>query len=352
MSATGGYALVIGAVHIDVIADYAAAQIDKLDRIGRVRYSIGGTGYNLAVNLAQGYVPTAFLSVVKKGSFSSVWIRTRLREAGVALDYLQTSDRIDESGFVAVRKNHELEIAVTSTTISSLPIDRGLVERALDGAKIVLADCNLSEDQLSLIVETANQLGKPMLVAGVSDSKAMRVLELPERLTVDVLSLNERELAAIELAPLDEMTAQQTAELCSRMRAKNIVVTRGKHGHVVLSRHGTKQLFNAPTTDRLVSSTGAGDALLAGLAASWYQEGSLDWQRSYTAIARYVRRVLEEEGATVGSLAREMDFRVLAETAMRETRLTLYERVMQAHLVPWFTIIGGAAALIALFLMT
>jgi hypothetical protein len=74
------------------------------------------------------------------------------------------------------------------------------------------------------------------------------------------------------------------------------------------------------------------------------------WQRSYAVVARYVRRVIEEEGATVDSLAREIDFRVLAETAMRETRLTLYDPLMQSHLVPWVTIIGAVAAVIALFL--
>jgi sugar/nucleoside kinase (ribokinase family) len=124
---------VVGAAHIGVIADYAATQAEKLDRIGHVRYSVGGTGYNIAIDLAQGYVQTTFPSVVKKGSFSSVWIKTRLREAGVALDYLQTSDRIDESGLVAVRKHHELEATVTSTAISSLPIDRVLAEQALRG---------------------------------------------------------------------------------------------------------------------------------------------------------------------------------------------------------------------------
>jgi hypothetical protein len=68
---------------------------------------------------------------VKKASFSSVWIKTHLREGGVALDYLQASNRIDECGFVAVRKHHELEVAVTSTAISSLSIDFVLAEQAL-----------------------------------------------------------------------------------------------------------------------------------------------------------------------------------------------------------------------------
>jgi sugar/nucleoside kinase (ribokinase family) len=146
------------------------------------------------------------------------------------------------------------------------------------------------------------------LVAGVSDSKAIRVVELPERLVIDAFSLNEGKLASIEPTVVNQLTKQQIADVCARTRAKFVMVTRGSSGYVVLSRDGVIHRFNALTTDRFISSTGAGDALLAGLAVYCFQERTFDWQRSYAIVARYVRRVLEEEGATVGSLAREIDF--------------------------------------------
>jgi fructose-1-phosphate kinase PfkB-like protein len=37
-------------------------------------------------------------------------------------------------------------------------------------------------------------------------------------------------------------------------------------------RDGVMHKFSAPTTDRSVSSTRAGDALLAGLVAYWFKE--------------------------------------------------------------------------------
>jgi sugar/nucleoside kinase (ribokinase family) len=96
---------VVGAAHIDVWADRWSTNADKIDKIGNVKFAVGGTAYNIAVDLAQAGIPTSWLSVVRKGMFSAVWIRTRLKEAGVNLDFLQTSDRVPESGFVAIRQD-------------------------------------------------------------------------------------------------------------------------------------------------------------------------------------------------------------------------------------------------------
>lgn len=74
--------LVIGDAHIDVIADYLPGS-PYLDKPGEVRYGIGGTAFNIAINLGQHGIPTTLLAVLKRGSFSSVWIEERLCSANV-----------------------------------------------------------------------------------------------------------------------------------------------------------------------------------------------------------------------------------------------------------------------------
>jgi sugar/nucleoside kinase (ribokinase family) len=344
------FVLVVGAVHIDVIADYASSNANVIDKIGDVRYAIGGTGYNIATDLAQAYVPTFFYSFVRKGSFSSIWIKTRLLEAGVNMKFLQDNDRVDEGGFIAIRKDHELETAVTSTLIESIPLSKELVEKAIDESCLVVADCNLSVDQLSLVVEVANSYKHPILIAGVSDSKARRILELPEKAKVSVFSLSEAEFQTIEPKLLSSLTHEDISRLCELTHSRHIVVTLGDRGYMIMSETGQMLKFEAPKVNRLVSSTGAGDALIAGIALHWYEDRSFDWNKAHTVIGRIVRKVLQEEGATQGSLAKEIDFAALAKTALRESQQSIYTRIMQSHLVPWFTILGAIAALVALFL--
>lgn len=326
------FVLVIGAAHIDVMADYDSAHSRALDRIGEVRYAIGGTGYNIAIDLAQAYVRTSLVTVLKKSSFSSLWVKTRLAEAGVSLDLIQTSERVPESGFVAIRKDRELELAVTSTAIASVALPIDVIESAIENCCLIVADCNLSEDQLALITRSANHHKRPILVAGVSDSKASRIAGLDDHARVDVFSINELEFLSLFAKPLGSLSTEDIKSSCARVHSNFMLVTRSEHGYVVLSSDGRAKEYKAPSIGRYVSSTGAGDATLAAVAAYWYHNRSFDWDGASALIARMVRKVIEEEGATPGSLASEVDFKILVETVAREVPRSFYERIMQSHL--------------------
>ena len=48
------YILVIGAAHIDVFANYERELSSKIDKPGKIDFSLGGTAFNIAANLAFG----------------------------------------------------------------------------------------------------------------------------------------------------------------------------------------------------------------------------------------------------------------------------------------------------------
>jgi fructose-1-phosphate kinase PfkB-like protein len=74
----------------------------------------------------------------------------------------------------------------------------------------------------------------------------------------------------MESTVVNQMAKEQIADLCARTRAKFVMVTRGSRA--MSFRDGVMHRFSAPTTDRSVSSTRAGDALLGGLVAYWFKE--------------------------------------------------------------------------------
>jgi len=208
---------------------------------------------------------------------------------------------------------------------------------AVEHARIVVADCNLAVDQLLLVVEAAGAARCPVVLAAVSDSKVHRIAQLPAGLIVDLVCLNELELQALGFAMTDPMEPARVQEICLALRARKVIVTQGMRGHVALDAAGQIERFPAPDVETIVSTSGAGDALLAGLVVDWYRNGRLDVAGAQTTVARLVRRVLEQPGATVGSLAAEADFAKLAQIAMRE------EPVMRRFMTPE---VGVAAAVV------
>jgi sugar/nucleoside kinase (ribokinase family) len=137
------YVLVIGSAHIDVFADYDAADQDKMDKIGTVRYAVGGTGYNIAINLGQLGVPVALLTLIRRNSLPSTWILERLESSGVDTRFVDPRDRTNDSGFVAIRKDHQLETAVIASVMSAQPLNVARVTAAIENARLVAFDCNL-----------------------------------------------------------------------------------------------------------------------------------------------------------------------------------------------------------------
>ncbi len=298
------YVLVVGGSHIDVMADYDANAGAKarLDKVGRVRYAVGGTAFNIAVNLGQRGVQTALLTVLKENSFSSVWIEERLASGCVERQFVQYSDRITESGFVAIRRDGDLESAVTSTGIAQHGIDTKVLNNALSDCRFVVADCNLSADQLRLVSDFARRHGKLLAVAATSDSKVGRILTLNGE-QAELVFLNEPELRAAFDGQLPLVEAENARRICNQLRARTVVLTLGARGYSVIRVTGAVTSFPAPDVERIASTSGGGDAVAAGILKYWFDHKTLNFSEAAKDVAPIVATVLEQEGATIGALA-------------------------------------------------
>ena len=214
---------------------------------------------------------------------------------------------------MALRLDGVLKTAVTSTAVGGHSFSAKLIEAATLNARIVVLDCNLAVDQMSLLLDYARRHNRPTVVAAVSDSKVVRLLQLEEHQLIDVVVLNELELQAVIAAE----STDNNQNACKLLRAKRVVVTAGASGYRVLSEYGKCVRYSAPQMDKIASQTGAGDALLSGIVTYWYRNQNLDFDDALPTIATSVRRVLAQPGATAGSLATDIDFSLLARIAIR-----------------------------------
>jgi pseudouridine kinase len=298
--------LVIGSAHMDVLGDFAVTEKRRVDKEGEVYCSIGGSAFNIAVDVAnEGGVEAALFTHVRRRSPVTDIIFARLREEGVSTRYVVRDANIQkDSGFIAQRAGGELVSAVSSMPVEDAIFDESVLASVIHRASIVVAECNLSGSQLALIARLCEASGKVLIVGGVSESKCQRIRLLEGGSSVTYFSLNAREAKALLGKPPDPESSKDAVALCQLANAEQVIVTEGSEGWAVFSSDGTIRKFAAPKAVEVRSSSGAGDALIAGLAhyLATHDQHQIDWTALRNHIHRIVADVLRKRVASGADL--------------------------------------------------
>ena len=163
-----------GSAHIDILATVTGDPKTK-DRIGKIAMDIGGTGGNVAINCASLDVPTRFVTALN-GSAHSRIIEEHLEKAGVEL--LIHEDRsLPMAAFVAqINLAGDMDSAISCMPVESVHFEDAFMLQALEDARLVFADCNLSVGSLEQLAGHCREQGTPFFLAAVSEEKAMPVV--------------------------------------------------------------------------------------------------------------------------------------------------------------------------------
>ena len=117
-------------------------------------------------------------------------------------------------------------------------------------------------------------LGRKHDVLTIMNPAPARALTAEELSNVDVLTPNESELRILLGLPPDDPTPTPVlAEALRGCGVKNIIVTMGDAGALILQEAATTQVPGVPVS--VVDTTGAGDAFNAGLAVALAEGRSL-----------------------------------------------------------------------------
>ena len=296
------YVLVIGSAHLDILADYGVETKDNIDKIGNLKIALGGSAYNIAINLGSHQVKTAIFTSLKTGSLSGKLIKESLEEKKIITDYIEFDDFISESGFVAHRLSGKLESAVSATTIDQIILNDGKLNQAISKANVVIADCNLSPFQIESIIAKTKLHSKSLFICSVSESKVKRAIDIKTqyKFNYTLFCLNSLE-AKKNFDWYDITDSENVKSLCNFYSSENVIITNGKLGYSVFSIEGKRRDFQAPNVPVVKSELGAGDALLAALAAHYSQKNTFVWESCAEIISRFVQPVLSVEEGTPGA---------------------------------------------------
>jgi ribokinase len=222
----------------------------------------GGKGSNQAVGAARLGAKSHFVGLIGEDLFGEMAIQLYAAE-GVHTEYLRrTSARNTGVGFITLNDAGDNHIVLDMGANELLmPADVDHAEPVIAQSDAVLAVLEIPPAAAARAMELARRHH----VTAILNPAPATALVPALLANVDVLTPNESELRILlGLAPDDPTDTLELAGRLRQMGVRNIVVTRGAQGALVIYADGaTEQIPGIPVN--VVDTTGAGDAFTCAL---------------------------------------------------------------------------------------
>ncbi len=265
---------------MDITAHSGASWVWGDSNPGAIRIAPGGVARNIAENLARLGLDTQLVSAIADDAFGAS-VRELTRAAGVGVAGLTVLAHQRTSSYVSVHgRDGDMAVAVNDMGILEhltpevLQTHQSLIAEA---SGLVL-DCNLSDASLAWLLQHSSKA--PRFVDAVSVAKCGKLRPWLSR--VHTLKLNRLEAQALSGVDVDGVASAKTAATHLRaMGVFQVVISLGLLGVVWCDENSPAGHQPVVRRTDLVNTSGAGDALLAGLVFACLQgtplNEAVDW---------------------------------------------------------------------------
>lgn len=256
------YLTVIGGVNMDISAALTAPFVPADSVPGQVTLGCGGVARNIAHNLRLMGHEVKFVSAFGSEIFGEMCWR-ECQAIGLDLTLSERCEGMRNGLYLCVNdQSGEMRAAVADTEIISCITPEFLEARISDinRSKLVIADTNISTEAILYLIDHCTA---PLLVDTVSTAKAPRIikaLQQSQTKRLHALKLNLQEAQAVTHCD----TAKGAADWLTAMGVNQVYITLGSDG-VYCSDGVCHERYKAIPT-RVINTTGAGDAFIAGVA--------------------------------------------------------------------------------------
>ncbi|AOI30705.1 TPA: pseudouridine kinase [Citrobacter freundii] len=261
------YIVTIGSANMDV-AGYSHASLNYADsNPGKIKFTPGGVGRNIAHNLAL-LGKNSWLLTAVGNDFYGQSLLAQTNQSGVHVDKCLIVSGENTSSYLSLLDNTgEMLVAINDMSITE-HISAEFLSQHFDfirQAKVIIADCNISEDALAWVLENAGDV--PVFVDPVSAWKCVKIRgRLAKIHTLKPNRLEAETLSGIALSGRDDVS--KVAAWFHDRGLNRLVISMGGDG-VYYSDIAGSCGWSLPIKTRVINVTGAGDAMMAGLAACW-----------------------------------------------------------------------------------
>lgn len=263
------YIVTIGSANMDV-AGYSHASLNYADsNPGKIKFTPGGVGRNIAHNLALLGKQSWLLTAVGQ-DFYGESLLAQTRQCGVHVDKSLRVPGGNTSCYLSLLDNTgEMLVAINDMHISEHISVAFLSQHAdfIRGASAIVADCNISEETLVWILENAGDI--PVFIDPVSAWKCVKIrAHLGKIHTLKPNRLEAETLSGIPISGRDDAPA--IAAWFHDNGLTCLVLSMGGDG-VYYSHINGERGWSLPIKTDVINVTGAGDAMMAGLVSCWIE---------------------------------------------------------------------------------
>jgi pseudouridine kinase len=251
--------IVIGGANLDVRAKAAGSHVAATSNPGVVSFRPGGVGRNIAENLASLDVSVALFTALGRDEAGDM-LRQATAASGVDLAMSLTCEAPTGTYVATLDEVGELITAVSAMGIvERISPDHVMAHiRALDAARLIIADCNLRRDVLELL---ALRFGAKLIVEPVSVPKSAKLAAALTHGRIFLATPNMAQASALTGCAAPEAAAQNLLA----QGLKDVIIHLGKGGAFV-QEGKTYAIIPSIHAGEISDVTGAGDAAVAGLA--------------------------------------------------------------------------------------
>ena len=293
---TGGdYVVVVGGVNVDICGRSRAKLVRGDSNPGAVRTSLGGVGRNIAHNLALLGADTRLITVFGDDP-NAERVTASCAQLGIDVSRsLRVTGAATSTYLYIADADGEMALAVADMDIYDHLTPEAMASRmgVVDNARALVLDTNVPADTVAWLCEHA---AVPVFADPVSTAKAEKLR--PVLGHVHTLKPNRLETEALTGVRItDDASLNRAADALLAAGVGRVFLSLGAEGVLAAD---AKQRFLLPSRpERIESTTGCGDAFMAGLVWAHLQELNLyDSARAGLAAAA----VAMECGETVSPL--------------------------------------------------
>ncbi len=250
--------LVVGASNVDYVALSNNKLIRKDSNIGKLNITFGGVGRNIVENLAILEDDVSFITFLGNDSFGKE-LRKDLESINVKI-YSPNKKERTSSYLAVLDSNGDMDVAICDTEI----IDKSTVEDiepfddVISEFTSIVLDANINDKIIDHIFKEYSD--KKILVEAVSANKVKRY----EKYLDKIYLFKSNVLEAKHLLNLYDAEPMLLAKRLMKRGVKNVVITDG--GKPVIIGENNEVVFVTPKPiEKIISASGAGDSLFAGL---------------------------------------------------------------------------------------
>lgn len=247
--------VIIGGANIDYTGNLEEGYNLKESNIGSVEIYFGGVARNISENIARNGIKHSFITCIGT-DYLGYAMKEELESLGVQL-YIP-KDAKKTGSFLSVNENNNLMVGICDTNYNFLLTKEYLesIKVINDNTKYIILDANIPTELIEYICNTYSD--KYIIADGISSKKVMKFKPFLSKISLLKVNIYEGQTLTGYLQP------ELIAKSLIKQGLQSVIISRGSK---LTLYNIDNELFLEPIikVDKVVNTTGAGDAMLSGV---------------------------------------------------------------------------------------